>query len=38
MGLLRPITLFPLPTRIIQAMLPQLKGIMSVELSAGQMV
>ena len=38
MGLLRPITLFPFPTRIIQAMLPQLKGIMSVELSAGQMV
>jgi hypothetical protein len=29
---------FPFPTRIIQAMLPQLKGIMSVELSAGQMV
>lgn len=38
LGLLRPITLFPFPTVAIQQMLPQLKGIMSVELSAGQMI
>ncbi|HOO42511.1 MAG TPA: 3-methyl-2-oxobutanoate dehydrogenase subunit VorB [Bacteroidales bacterium] len=38
LGLLRPITLFPYPTPVIQEMLPQLKGIMSVELNSGQMV
>ncbi|MDD2289534.1 MAG: 3-methyl-2-oxobutanoate dehydrogenase subunit VorB [Bacteroidales bacterium] len=38
LGLLRPITLFPFPEKAIQQMLPQLKGIMSVELNAGQMV
>ncbi|MDD3522213.1 MAG: 3-methyl-2-oxobutanoate dehydrogenase subunit beta, partial [Bacteroidales bacterium] len=38
MGLLRPITLFPFPEKAIQQTLPQLKGIMSVELNAGQMV
>ncbi|MBP6867578.1 MAG: 3-methyl-2-oxobutanoate dehydrogenase subunit VorB [Bacteroidales bacterium] len=38
MGLLRPITLFPFPEKAIQEMLSQLKGIMSVELNAGQMV
>ena len=37
-GLLRPITLFPYPTKAIQAMLGQLKGILTVEMSAGQMV
>tara|TARA_R110001583_G_scaffold43936_1_gene139542 strand:- start:2752 stop:3837 length:1086 start_codon:yes stop_codon:yes gene_type:complete len=37
-GLLRPITLFPYPTKAIQAMLGQVKGILSVEMSAGQMV
>lgn len=37
-GLLRPITLFPYPTKQIQEMLGQLKGILSVEMSAGQMV
>jgi 2-oxoglutarate ferredoxin oxidoreductase subunit alpha len=37
-GLLRPITLFPYPTKAIQAMVPQLKGILTVEMSAGQMV
>lgn len=37
-GLLRPITLFPFPTRQIQDMIPQLKGILTVEMSAGQMV
>lgn len=38
LGLLRPITLFPFPTPVIQKMIPQLKGIMSVELNSGQMV
>lgn len=37
-GLLRPITLFPYPTKAIQSMLGQLKGILTVEMSAGQMV
>ncbi len=37
-GLLRPITLFPYPTKAIQAMLGQIKGILTVEMSAGQMV
>ena len=37
-GLLRPITLFPFPTKQIQDMIPQLKGILTVEMSAGQMV
>ena len=37
-GLLRPITLFPFPTKQIQALVPQIKSAMSIELSAGQMV
>ncbi len=37
-GILRPITLWPFPTKAIQAMLPQIKGILSVEMSAGQMI
>ncbi len=37
-GLLRPITLYPFPTKVIQEMLPQIKGIMSIEMNAGQMV
>lgn len=37
-GLLRPITLFPYPTKAIQKHLGHLKGILSVEMSAGQMV
>ncbi len=37
-GLLRPITLFPYPTKQIQELVPQLKGILTVEMSAGQMV
>lgn len=37
-GLLRPITLFPYPTKPIQEMLKQVKGILAVEMSAGQMV
>ncbi len=37
-GLLRPITLFPYPTKAIQALLSHVKGFMAVEMSAGQMV
>ena len=38
MGLLRPITLYPWPTEAIHDMVGQLKGILSVEMNAGQMV
>jgi 2-oxoglutarate ferredoxin oxidoreductase subunit alpha len=37
-GLLRPITLFPFPTAEIDRLTSQLKGILTVELSAGQMI
>jgi 2-oxoglutarate ferredoxin oxidoreductase subunit alpha len=37
-GLLRPITLFPYPTKIIQSMIGKVKGFLAVEMSAGQMV
>jgi 2-oxoglutarate/2-oxoacid ferredoxin oxidoreductase subunit alpha len=37
-GLLRPITLFPFPSKEISKLANQVKGILSVELSAGQMV
>jgi 2-oxoglutarate/2-oxoacid ferredoxin oxidoreductase subunit alpha len=37
-GLLRPITLFPFPTLEIQRLVPAMKGILTVELSAGQMI
>jgi 2-oxoglutarate ferredoxin oxidoreductase subunit alpha len=37
-GLLRPITLFPFPTARIHELADQVKGMMSVEMSAGQMV
>lgn len=37
-GLLRPITLFPYPTEEIVKMTDQIKGFLSVEMSAGQMV
>lgn len=37
-GLLRPITLFPFPEKKIQQMIAQLKGILTLELSAGQMI
>lgn len=37
-GLLRPITLWPFPTNRINQLCKQLKGILSVEMSAGQMV
>lgn len=38
LGLLRPITLYPFPTKELNNLVPQMKGIMSVELNAGQMV
>ncbi len=38
LGLLRPITLYPFPTKEIERLVPQLKSMMSVELSAGQMI
>ena len=38
LGLLRPITLFPYPTKALESLIPQLKKILVVEMSAGQMV
>ena len=37
-GLLRPITLFPFPSKIIGELARKAKGFLSVEMSAGQMV
>jgi 2-oxoglutarate/2-oxoacid ferredoxin oxidoreductase subunit alpha len=37
-GLLRPITLFPFPTKRISELANRVKGMLSVEMSAGQMV
>ncbi|MDE6179680.1 MAG: 3-methyl-2-oxobutanoate dehydrogenase subunit beta, partial [Phocaeicola sp.] len=37
-GLLRPITLWPFPSKAIAARATQVKGILAVELNAGQMV
>lgn len=37
-GIIRPITLYPFPTRPIAEMSSRVKGFMSVEMSAGQMV
>jgi len=37
-GLLRPITLFPFPTKRIKELAGKVKGMLSVEMSAGQMV
>lgn len=37
-GLIRPITLFPFPEPVLASMAPKLKGILTVELSAGQMI
>jgi len=38
LGLLRPITLFPFPSKPIEDMAKQIKGILTVEMSLGQMV
>lgn len=37
-GLFRPITLWPFPTKEIQALAGHIKGILTVEINAGQMV
>jgi 2-oxoglutarate ferredoxin oxidoreductase subunit alpha len=37
-GLLRPITLYPFPSKRIAELSPKLKAILSVEMSAGQMI
>jgi 2-oxoglutarate ferredoxin oxidoreductase subunit alpha len=37
-GMLRPITLYPFPVKQIQKYATQVKGMLSVEMSAGQMV
>ena len=37
-GLLRPVTLYPFPVKSLREMTKQLKGILSVEMSAGQMI
>jgi 2-oxoglutarate/2-oxoacid ferredoxin oxidoreductase subunit alpha len=37
-GLLRPITLYPFPSKRINILADRVKGILSVEMSAGQMV
>jgi 2-oxoglutarate ferredoxin oxidoreductase subunit alpha len=37
-GLLRPITLFPFPSKALKELAGNVKGILSVEMSAGQMV
>jgi len=37
-GLFRPITLYPFPVKALADLAPQLKGILSVEMSAGQMI
>ena len=38
LGLLRPITLWPFPTKVIAGYAEKVKGMLSVELNAGQMV
>jgi 2-oxoglutarate/2-oxoacid ferredoxin oxidoreductase subunit alpha len=37
-GLIRPITLFPFPTKIIESFASKVKGFLAVEMSMGQMV
>ncbi len=37
-GLLRPITLFPFPVKELQGFAKKIKGILTVEMSAGQMI
>jgi 2-oxoglutarate/2-oxoacid ferredoxin oxidoreductase subunit alpha len=37
-GLIRPITLFPFPKKVMKEMASQVKGILCVEMSAGQMI
>jgi 2-oxoglutarate ferredoxin oxidoreductase subunit alpha len=37
-GLLRPITLYPFPAKILHELAGKVKGMLTVEMSAGQMV
>ncbi|MGC8865672.1 MAG: 3-methyl-2-oxobutanoate dehydrogenase subunit VorB [Bacteroidales bacterium] len=37
-GLLRPITLFPFPSKVLNDLASKVKGILTVEMNAGQMV
>jgi 2-oxoglutarate ferredoxin oxidoreductase subunit alpha len=37
-GLLRPVSLFPFPSRVLRELAPQLSGVLVVEMNAGQMV
>ncbi|MDR3062458.1 MAG: 3-methyl-2-oxobutanoate dehydrogenase subunit beta, partial [Dysgonamonadaceae bacterium] len=37
-GLLRPITLWPFPTKALKTYVGKVKGILTVELNAGQMI
>jgi 2-oxoglutarate ferredoxin oxidoreductase subunit alpha len=37
-GIIRPITLWPFPTKIIQSYAGKVKGFLSVEFNAGQMI
>jgi len=37
-GLLRPITLWPYPSAVLQTLAPQLQGVLVVEMNSGQMV
>jgi len=37
-GVIRPITLFPFPTKVFEQYAPKVKGILDVEMNAGQMV
>jgi 2-oxoglutarate ferredoxin oxidoreductase subunit alpha len=37
-GMLRPQTLFPFPTKIFREIAPKVKGILDVEMNSGQMV
>jgi 2-oxoglutarate/2-oxoacid ferredoxin oxidoreductase subunit alpha len=37
-GLMRPITLWPFPTGILREIAPRLRGILDVEMNAGQMI
>ncbi|MFH2141811.1 MAG: 3-methyl-2-oxobutanoate dehydrogenase subunit beta, partial [Bacteroidota bacterium] len=37
-GLLRPITLYPFPSKVIKELAGKVKGILSIEMNAGQMV
>jgi len=38
LGLLRPITLYPFPGKVLNELADQVKGMLTVEMSAGQMV